>query len=64
MLADEKDIDFSGLDIPASDRTRLLSVDKEAWLKELDSFAEFSARFGERMPQAIKDQAQEMRSAL
>ena len=49
-------LDTDGLDISAEDLAALLSVDPEDWKNELPSIHEHYATFGDRLPQALRDQ--------
>ena len=49
-------LDTDGLEISAEDVEVLLSVDPEDWKNELPSIHEYYATFGERLPQALRDQ--------
>ena len=49
-------LDTEGLDISEEDLRALLSVDPEDWKAELPSIHEHFAVFGDRLPQALRDQ--------
>jgi phosphoenolpyruvate carboxykinase (GTP) len=49
-------LDTDGLDLSAEDLEALLSVDPEDWKAELPSIREHYAVFGDRLPQALRDQ--------
>jgi phosphoenolpyruvate carboxykinase (GTP) len=49
-------MDTDGLDLSAEDLQALLSVDPEDWKNELPSIHEHYAIFGDRLPQALRDQ--------
>jgi phosphoenolpyruvate carboxykinase (GTP) len=49
-------LDLDGLDMPQQDLDLLLSVDTEVWKKEAELMPEYFAQFGDRLPQAIKDE--------
>lgn len=42
----------------------LLSIDKEAWLKECDDLESYFGIFGDRLPQSIRDELESLRSKL
>jgi phosphoenolpyruvate carboxykinase (GTP) len=50
------DLDLAGLDIPPESIARLLHVDLNAWMAEVPSIREHFARFGDRLPQGMKDE--------
>jgi phosphoenolpyruvate carboxykinase (GTP) len=49
-------IDVSGLDISDADMAELLSVDPEEWRAEVPSIEEHFATFGDRIPEALRDE--------
>ena len=49
-LPEPADLDTKGLDLPAADIAKLLSVDLEGWHAELPSIREHFARFGTHLP--------------
>ncbi len=49
-------LDTEGLEISGEDLRTLLSVDAEAWKAELPSIHEHYSTFGDRLPQALRDQ--------
>ncbi len=57
-------LDTDGLDISAEDLHALLSVDPEDWKKELPSIREHYAIFGDRLPQALRDQLSALEQRL
>ena len=42
----------------------LLTVDKEGWLKEIESIGENYAKFGAHLPAALKDQLEDLKARL
>ena len=52
----EKDINVDGLDISADTLSELLSVDTAVWKEEIGGIKEFYAKFGDKLPQELKDQ--------
>jgi phosphoenolpyruvate carboxykinase (GTP) len=46
-------IDTNGLDISDADMVDLLKVDKEQWLKEVDSIKEYYSKLGDRLPKDL-----------
>ena len=59
-------IDRTGLEdeVTAEDMAELLSLDKEGWLKEVESIKEHYAKFGDRMPKALYDQLAALEARL
>ncbi len=55
-MPEAKDLDLSGLDIPAADVEELLSVDLNAWSAKMDSLREHLAKLGDRVPKALHDE--------
>jgi phosphoenolpyruvate carboxykinase (GTP) len=59
-----EDLDVQGLDIPAANLSRLLSVDVEGWLAETPLINQFFDEFGERLPKALKDEVNRLEQRL
>lgn len=57
-------LDLTGLDIPADDLKALLTVDVEGWKKEIEGLGEFYAKFGDRLPEALRKQLQAIEQRL
>jgi phosphoenolpyruvate carboxykinase (GTP) len=57
-------IDTEGLDVSEEDMTELLRVDRDEWLAELPSITGYFARFEDRLPPALSDQLEELRTRL
>jgi phosphoenolpyruvate carboxykinase (GTP) len=51
-----EDIDMTGLDLSRETLEKLLSINKDEWLKELESQREFFKRFGRDLPREILDE--------
>ena len=51
-----EDINIEGLDITVDTVKDLLSVDKQLWLDECRGIEEFYAKFGDKLPAALKNQ--------
>ena len=49
-------LDLSGLDLPREDVNELLTVDRQAWLAELDGIREHYAKFGDRLPGVLREE--------
>ena len=57
-------IDVSGLDLTDEDMQLLLSVDAEGWLSELPDIDEHYAKFGDKLPEGLKDELAALKSRL
>jgi phosphoenolpyruvate carboxykinase (GTP) len=57
-------IEVDGLDVSAEDMAKLLEVDVEDWRKELPAIHQHFARFGDRLPQELRDQLAELERKL
>ncbi|MBO3101987.1 phosphoenolpyruvate carboxykinase (GTP) [Cellulomonas fengjieae] len=64
LLPAEGELDLDGLDLPPAARDELLAVDPAAWLAECDLTEEFFAQFGDRLPLAMVDQLDALRTRL
>jgi phosphoenolpyruvate carboxykinase (GTP) len=53
-----------GLDVPASDMAELLKVDRDEWKAELPLIEEHFAKFGDRLPQPLRDELEALRKRL
>ncbi|HVT76815.1 MAG TPA: phosphoenolpyruvate carboxykinase domain-containing protein, partial [Acidimicrobiales bacterium] len=49
-------INVEGVDVNAEDMAELLSVDTEEWRAEIPSIEEHYATFGDRIPDALRDE--------
>jgi phosphoenolpyruvate carboxykinase (GTP) len=58
------DIDTRGLDIPASNLAKLLSVDVDGWLAEVPLIREHFAKFGDHLPQGMKEEVDKLEERL
>ena len=63
-LPEAKDIDTSGLDVNDKALQELLSVDVEQWLTEMESVGEYLSGFGERLPEALRQEHERVLSEL
>jgi phosphoenolpyruvate carboxykinase (GTP) len=57
-------IDTSGLDLPASTLAQLVNVDEQDWRDELPLIEEHYDKFGDRLPQALKDELANLEKRL
>jgi phosphoenolpyruvate carboxykinase (GTP) len=55
-LPTPESLDLSGLDVSRAALERLLSVDREAWNRELEDQARFFGKFGDRLPPELWDE--------
>jgi len=58
------DLDLSGLDIGDDDLAELLSVDPEDWAREVSLIEDHFAFIGERLPQAMLAELEDLRTRL
>ena len=59
-----KDIDMTGLDLPAENMRKLLSVNPKDWVAEVDAVGQFFETFGTRMPDELWQQNEALRSRV
>jgi len=57
-------IDLSGLDVSSEDLQLLLAVDVEGWKNELADVDDFYAKFGDRLPDALKKEVPILKARL
>ena len=57
-------IDTTGLDVTREQMEELLRVDVEGWRAEVPLIQEYYAKFGDRLPKALADQAETLGSRL
>jgi len=57
-------LDLDGLSIPAETLERLLAVDREQWQREMADIRAYLDEFGDRAPQALRDEADKVAQAL
>jgi phosphoenolpyruvate carboxykinase (GTP) len=57
-------IDTGGLDVSAEDMAKLLEVDVGDWRKELPAIHQHFARFGDRLPAALREQLADLERRL
>jgi len=58
------DLDISGLDIPPANVEKLIKVDVEGWLEEVPRIREHFAKFGDRLPEELRRQADDLEKRL
>ena len=59
-----EDINLEGLDITTETVAGLLNVDKDLWLEEAKGIREFYKKFGDRLPQALVDELNNLEANL
>jgi len=59
-----EDLDIQGLDIPAANLAKLLSVDVDGWLAEVPLINQFFDEFGDRLPKAMKEEVARLEERL
>jgi len=57
-------IDIAGLDVPAEDMAKLLTVKKDEWVKEIASIKEYYAGFGDKLPAELSAQLEALEKRL
>ena len=60
----EDAIDTAGLNVSAGDMAELLKVNKDEWLKEVDSIKEHYAKYGSKLPAELKKQLEALEGRL
>jgi phosphoenolpyruvate carboxykinase (GTP) len=63
-LPEPSDLDTKGLDIPAENIKKLLSVDVEGWLEEVPRIRDYFAQFGERLPKGMREEVDKLDNRL
>lgn len=58
------DLDLSGLDIPESNRKALMNIDLGEWRAEIPDIEKHFALFGNRLPERLRKQLEELRKRL
>ena len=53
-----------GLNLPAEVMEKLLSISADDWTEELKGIEEFFAKFGDRLPQEVRDEYQALNRRL
>jgi len=57
-------IDIEGLDVPTEDMKELLRVDKEGWLREVESIKQHYANYGNKLPKELIEQLHALEERL
>jgi phosphoenolpyruvate carboxykinase (GTP) len=64
LMPDDGDLDLSGLEISNSNMKELMSVDNGEWNAEIPDIEKQFAEFGDRLPERLARQLQELRKRL
>ncbi|MEK7744700.1 MAG: phosphoenolpyruvate carboxykinase domain-containing protein, partial [Elusimicrobiota bacterium] len=64
LLPEKGALDVSGIRVSKEDMEELLHVGRDAWIAELDSIQSHFDKFGDRLPQGLKDELQALRKRL
>jgi phosphoenolpyruvate carboxykinase (GTP) len=64
FLPNPQDIDTQGLDISVATMAALTSIDTEQWQSEMNAIGEYLDSFGERLPDALRQEQQKVQRAL
>ena len=59
-----EDIDLTDLDMDIDTLKSILTVDKEAWIKEAEEITEHYKMFGDRLPEELKEQLEALKARL
>jgi phosphoenolpyruvate carboxykinase (GTP) len=57
-------IPSEGLDVPSRDMDELLKVDRDEWKAEVPLIEEYYAIFGDRLPEALREELESLRKRL
>ena len=49
-------LDIAGLNLSPDSLRQLFAIDREAWLKEIEGLRNYFIKFGDRLPQGIKQE--------
>ena len=63
-LPTDGDVDIEGLGIDPAVWESLTSIDDEQWRREMDEFGEYLDSYGERLPNVLREQHQQVKAAL
>jgi len=63
-LPEPTDLDTKGLDLPAANLERVLSVDVDGWLEELPLIEKHFEQFGKHLPQGMRDEVNHLEQRL
>jgi len=63
-LPEPADLDTKGLDLPAANVAKLLSVDIDGWLAEVPLIREHFAKFGSHLPEGMNREVADLEERL
>ncbi len=63
-LPEPADLDMQGLNLPAANLAKLLSVDVHGWLDEVPRIREYFVKFGDRLPKGLHDEVAALEQRL
>jgi len=63
-LPTQDSVDIADLDIESAVWESLISIDDEQWRKEMDDFGDYLESYGDRLPNKLREQHAQVRSAL
>jgi len=64
LVPKSADFDVSGLDLPQDVVEALLEIDPETWRGEIEEIDKYFSAYGDRLPQAIRDQIERIRNEI
>ena len=64
FLPTEGAIDTTGLNVSKETMDALLTIDKQKWIKETAEIEAYHSKFGEKLPQGIKDELKALKERL
>ncbi len=64
LLPNPADLDTKGLDLSAEKMSKLLNVDIDGWLAEVPRIRDHFAKFGDRLPQGMRDEVDALDARL
>ena len=59
-----EDINIDGIDVSLDTLRSILEIDKDLWLKETEGIEEFYAKFGDKLPQELRRQLEDLKARL
>ena len=59
-----EDINLEGLDFSIDTLKSILEVNKDQWTKEAEGIEEFYKKFGDKLPQELRDQLNTLKANL
>jgi len=63
-VPEKQALDLSGMSLRPQAIEELFHIDKEGWLKDIESLSNFFAMFGNRLPDGIKTELQDLKTRL